>query len=124
MKVFRSEAASEGIDAFSLIIVLRKLLNHPKLFLKDTSDSAQIGLSSFPENIFQMNLWESSIKFKFTKELIDNMKTGDKMVIVSYFTQTLELIETMCTELNIKYLRLDGQVQGLYFLFKRQRSSK
>ncbi len=113
MKVFRSEITNEGIDAFSLIIVLRKLLNHPKLFVQDKSDSAQIGLSSFPENIFQMNLWESSIKFKFTKQLIDNMQHGDKMVIVSYFTQTLELIETMCNELNIKYLRLDGQVQGL-----------
>jgi len=111
-KVYKSESEMMG-DAFSVILVLRKLLNHPQLLYNDNSECGRAGVGSFPENLLQLNLWENSIKFQFTKDLIDNMKTGDKMIIVSYFTQTLDLIEKLCNSSNVKFLRLDGQVAAM-----------
>ena len=111
-KVYKSDSEMMG-DAFSLILILRKLLNHPQLLANDNSDCARVGVASFPENLFQLNLWESSVKFQFTKDLIDNMKPGDKMIIVSYYTQTLDLIEKLCNASNVKHLRLDGQVAAM-----------
>lgn len=113
-KIYKSDMAGEGLgEAFTIILVLRKLLNHPQLLATDDTDSGRIGMGSFPENVFQMNLWETSMKFRFTQELLTNMKPTDKVIIVSYFTQTLDLVEKLCSASNIKLLRLDGQVAAL-----------
>jgi DNA repair and recombination RAD54-like protein len=41
-------------------------------------------------------------------QTIKTLKTNEKIVIVSNFTQTLDLIEQMCTQNNWLTLRLDG----------------
>ena len=113
-KIYKSDMSEEGLgEAFTIILVLRKLLNHPQLLATDNTDAGRIGMGSFPENVFQMNLWETSMKFRFTQELIANMKSTDKVIIVSYFTQTLDLVEKLCSAANVKSLRLDGQVAAL-----------
>lgn len=113
-KIYKSDSSGEGLgEAFTIILVLRKLLNHPQLLSSDDTDSGRIGMGAFPENVFQMNLWETSMKFRFTQELMANMKPTDKVIIVSYFTQTLDLVEKLCTASNYKFLRLDGQVAAL-----------
>lgn len=59
---------------------------------------------------------------KLMKEI--SSKTDEKVVIVSGFTSTLDLVQTMCANLELQWLRLDGstpqdQRQNLVDLFNK-----
>ena len=41
------------------------------------------------------------------------LKTGERIVVVSNYTQTLDLIEAMCEANHWAVLRLDGTVAGM-----------
>ncbi|EFN80285.1 DNA repair and recombination protein RAD54B [Harpegnathos saltator] len=46
---------------------------------------------------------------KHEMTLMRNLKnTNEKLVLVSYYTQTLDLLQTVCSVERLKYLRLDG----------------
>mmetsp|Transcript_34719 Transcript_34719/g.31301 ORF Transcript_34719/g.31301 Transcript_34719/m.31301 type:complete len:125 (-) Transcript_34719:34-408(-) len=105
----KSSMAEEQGEVFSLILIMRKLLNHPGLLKNDKSESAQIALSTFPQDEdMSTEVWKYSNKMLFTKDLLESMEEDEKIVIVSYFTQTLDVIEKVCEATNMKFLRLDG----------------
>jgi SNF2 family DNA or RNA helicase len=113
-KIFKNRMAEEPGEAFSIILVIRKLLNYPGLLLDDHSETAKIAVSTYGEqNLFE-NIWEYSTKMMFTKNILESMRHGEKIIIVSYFGQTLDLIEKVCDAVRLNYLRLDGQVAALY----------
>lgn len=122
-KILAEEGESTGISnsCFPYISFLRKLSNHPFLVnaeivkksyeLKDTSLINQ--LSPEVKQIFDQykkGALNKSGKFDTLIKILEVIKHNEeKVVIVSHFTQTLDLIEQFCKVKNYKISRLDGK---------------
>ncbi|KAJ8619003.1 hypothetical protein MRB53_015189 [Persea americana] len=108
------------------ITALKKLCNHPKL-IYDTIRSGGSGTSGFddcmrffPPELFSGRsgswtggdgIWvELSGKMHVLARLLAHLrqKTEDRIVLVSNYTQTLDLFAQLCRERRYPYLRLDG----------------
>ncbi|XP_058097109.1 protein CHROMATIN REMODELING 25 [Magnolia sinica] len=108
------------------ITALKKLCNHPKL-IYDTIRSGGSGTSGFedcirffPPELFSGRsgswsggdgIWvEMSGKMHVLARLLAHLrqKTDDRIVLVSNYTQTLDLFAQLCRERRYPYLRLDG----------------
>ena len=61
--------------------------------------------------IINFSNFEWSGKFLLCQRLLTSMRefTNDRMVIVSNYTQTLDIFSKMCDEFNWPFVRLDGQ---------------
>ncbi|PHU19458.1 Protein CHROMATIN REMODELING 25 [Capsicum chinense] len=118
------EAKQSKILAY--ITALKKLCNHPKL-IYDTIRSGSPGTSGFedcirffPPEMFSgrccswtggAGLWvELSGKMNVLARLLAQLhqKTDDRIVLVSNYTQTLDLFSRLCRERRYPFLRLDG----------------
>ncbi|KAG9450907.1 hypothetical protein H6P81_010872 [Aristolochia fimbriata] len=108
------------------ITALKKLCNHPKL-IYDTIRNGGAGtmglegcLRFFPPELFSGRsgswtggdgIWvELSGKMHVLARLLAHLrqKTNDRIVLVSNYTQTLDLFAQLCRERRYPYLRLDG----------------
>ncbi|BFG41805.1 hypothetical protein CerSpe_280790 [Prunus speciosa] len=108
------------------ITALKKLCNHPKL-IYDTIKSGSPGTSGFedcirffPPEMFsgRSGSWtggdgtwvELSGKMHVLARLLAHLRkrTDDRIVLVSNYTQTLDLFVQLCRERRYPYLRLDG----------------
>ncbi|XP_068642553.1 protein CHROMATIN REMODELING 25 isoform X2 [Aristolochia californica] len=108
------------------ITALKKLCNHPKL-IYDTirnGGAGTVGLEGclrfFPPELFSgrsgswtggHGIWvELSGKMHVLARLLAHLrqKTNDRIVLVSNYTQTLDLFSQLCRERRYPYLRLDG----------------
>ncbi|KAG2306228.1 hypothetical protein Bca52824_025976 [Brassica carinata] len=117
------------------ITALKKLCNHPKL-IYDTIKSRSPGtigfedcLEFFPAEMFsgRSGAWtggdgawvELSGKMHVLSRLLANLRrnTDDRIVLVSNYTQTLDLFAQLCRERRYPYLRLDGSTS----ISKRQK---
>jgi DNA repair and recombination protein RAD54B len=102
--------------ALQLITVLKKMCNSPSLLKskKDNDDTPSEMLQSIlpliPPNI--LNSHASSTKLRLLDSLVHRLytTTDEKIVIVSNYTMTLDMIEKLLTALSYSYLRLDGSV--------------
>lgn len=124
--------------AFQLITILKKLCNSPALMdpkygNDDATPSASLttlnemlpaGLSKLYHNSF-------SCKIRLLDNLLQEIhrNTDEKVVVVSNYTSTLNLIEQLLSSSGLTYLRLDGSVaakkrQGLVDQFNRNKSSQ
>ncbi|KAI0986645.1 hypothetical protein GJ496_009841 [Pomphorhynchus laevis] len=101
----------------AFITLLRNLCNHPYL-LKDKEPQVVNGKSTAINNnlkgleipkVFDPSL---SGKMLVLDRLLAVIKstTNDKVVLISNFTQTLSLFETLCKSRGYKYVRLDGSL--------------
>ncbi|KAK6135717.1 hypothetical protein DH2020_030556 [Rehmannia glutinosa] len=123
-RAISDEAKQSKILAY--ITVLKKLCNHPKL-IYDTIKSGSPGTSGFedclrffPQEIFSGRsgswnggdgVWvELSGKMHVLARLLAQLRkrTDDRIVLVSNYTQTLELFAQLCRERRYPFLRLDG----------------
>jgi len=95
---FKDATCSDGTDALGLIHRLRQICTHPCLASADiTVDTELFG------------------KVKFIDCLLARLvksNTGDKVVLVSNSTKTLDLFELLCRDKLYGYLRLDGSTQA------------
>ncbi len=90
---------SFGPQHFRCITALKKLCNHPTL-LAENEDVNDVPME------FSVN---DSSKMTMLKHLLANVKpTGDCIVLVSNYTQTLDLFEHVCATEGYSFLRLDG----------------
>ncbi|KAJ0076633.1 hypothetical protein Patl1_36148 [Pistacia atlantica] len=108
------------------ITALKKLCNHPKL-IYDTIKSGNPGTTGFedcirffPPEMFsgRSGSWsggdgswvELSGKMHVLARLLSHLRhrTDDRIVLVSNYTQTLDLFAQLCRERRYPYLRLDG----------------
>lgn len=102
--------------ALQLITVLKKICNSPSLLKskKDNDDTPSEMLQSIlpliPPSV--LNSHASSTKLRLLDNLIHRLHTttDEKIVIVSNYTMTLDMIERLLTSLSYTYLRLDGSV--------------
>lgn len=100
--------------ALQLINVLKKVCNSPSLLKsskdnEDTpSDMLQSIISLIPSKI--LNSSASSAKLRLLDSLVHSVytTTNEKIVIVSNYTTTLDMIERLLVSLSYTYLRLDG----------------
>ncbi|MCL7039607.1 hypothetical protein MKW94_008298 [Papaver nudicaule] len=122
-RAISEEAKQSKILAY--ITALKKLCNHPKL-IYDTikSGSGKSGFEDcirfFPPEMFSGRsgswtggdgVWvELSGKMHVLARLLAQLrrKTDDRIVLVSNYTQTLDLFAQLCRERRYPYLRLDG----------------
>ncbi|KAJ4376659.1 helicase [Didymella sp. IMI 355093] len=124
-------AAYGNMDmALQLITILKKVCNSPSLLKskKDTegkeSEMIESILPLIPPQI--LNSHASSTKLRLLDSLVHRLytTTEEKIVIVSNYTMTLDMIERLLTSLSYTYLRLDGSTpvskrQGLVEKFNK-----
>ncbi|CAI9104342.1 OLC1v1002990C1 [Oldenlandia corymbosa var. corymbosa] len=123
-RAINEEARQSKILAY--ITALKKLCNHPKL-IYDTIKSGSPGTSGledclrfFPPQMFsgRSGAWtggdgawvELSGKMHVLARLLAHLrqKTDDRIVLVSNYTQTLDLFAQLCRERRYPFVRLDG----------------
>ncbi|KAL4567072.1 hypothetical protein LXL04_022644 [Taraxacum kok-saghyz] len=101
------------------ITALKKLCNHPKL-IYDTMKSGKPGTAGSGSWTGGDGSWvELSGKMQVLARLLAHLrkKTDDRIVLVSNYTQTLDLIVQLCRERRYPFLRLDGSTS----ISKRQK---
>ncbi len=107
-------ALGNSDTAFQLISVLKKICNSPALLKskKDNDDTPsevlQALLPLIPPNVLNSNA--SSTKLRLLDSLVHRIytTTEEKIVIVSNYTMTLDMIESLLVSLSYSFLRLDG----------------
>lgn len=103
-----------SLTALSNITTLKKLCNHPDLIYEKIvgkSEGFENALSFLPRNYNDKDvLPELSGKLLILDCILANLKmnTDDKIVLVSNYTQTLDLFEKLCRKRGYQYVRLDG----------------
>ncbi|KAL4895630.1 SNF2 family N-terminal domain-containing protein [Aspergillus ambiguus] len=103
-------------SALQLITILKKLCNSPSLLSpKKGSDEAPNEtvaalLASLPPNLLRHFSPSSSAKVRVLDQLLYKLhtNTSEKIVLVSNYTSTLNLLATLLTALSLPFLRLDG----------------
>lgn len=99
-------------DVLSLINIYKKICNSPKLLNNDSFFKRMFSDACKFDNIKDC-LSENSGKLNFLMKFLENLhgKTKEKVVIISNYTQTLDIIERM---VGCKYalIRLDGKVNA------------
>ncbi|PSC67651.1 DNA repair and recombination RAD54 [Micractinium conductrix] len=125
-------ATQKAARVLSAITSLRKLINHPKLIWDALHGSVARGeeaskeaegfencLDLFPANAFGGRSarggmapgWELlSGKFAVLAGMLELLRTctKDRIVIVSNYTQTLDLVSQLCRDRGYPFVRLDG----------------
>uniref|UniRef100_A0AAG5D5L1 DNA repair and recombination protein RAD54-like n=1 Tax=Anopheles atroparvus TaxID=41427 RepID=A0AAG5D5L1_ANOAO len=116
LSFYESEkGAKTSISPLQLITILKKICNHPSLVsVQGTGD---------PESLVhllagQLPPWQQmgpndSAKLGIVEALLEALlAVQEKIVIVSYFSKTLDMIAGLCEHYNYKYCRLDGSTAG------------
>jgi len=118
--MFKSAVGSnEG--ALQMITILKKLCNSPKLLQPKqgadeatTSSSLQTLNEMMPKGLHRSYQNTHAAKIRLLDELLHEIRnnTGDKVVLVSNYTATLDLMQSLLSSLNMSFRRLDGSVTG------------
>ncbi|GME73736.1 unnamed protein product [Ambrosiozyma monospora] len=98
-------------QSLKLINTFRKICNSPSILKNDTFFMEATGPKMNDAN-FKKGLAKKvrSGKVNLLVKLLTNIKqmTDEKVVIISNFTQTLDVLQTVLDSLNVQYSRLDG----------------
>ncbi|XP_044261674.1 DNA repair and recombination protein RAD54-like [Tribolium madens] len=103
-----------SLSALASITTLKKLCNHPDLILDkilEGGEGFEKSRQLFPPNHSDKDVMpELSGKLMLLDCFLANLKTNydDKIVLVSNYTQTLDLFEKLCRKRGYRYVRLDG----------------
>ncbi|KOB73773.1 Steroid receptor-interacting snf2 domain protein [Operophtera brumata] len=104
------------MSALSSITSLKKLCNHPDLIYDKIiggSEGFEKARDLLPSNYDIKDVKpEYSGKLMILDCILANLKTNtdDKIVLVSNYTQTLDLFEKLCRKRSYQYVRLDGSM--------------
>ena len=122
--------------SLQLITILKKVCNAPSLLVKKdepapaNSNIAQL-LEIIPKELLQKRPLIASSKFRVLDRLLKQIstKTSEKIVIVSNYTSTLDILGQHLASLSLPFLRLDGSTpaakrQDLVDTFNRTPAKK
>ena len=108
-------ALGNSETSLQLITVLKKVCNSPSLLNKIATDpekplspmTASL-LASIPPQLLRTNA--GSTKLRVLDQLLHTLRTttSEKIILVSNYTSTLDLLSTLLTSLGLPFLRLDG----------------
>ncbi|KAK9709280.1 DNA-dependent ATPase protein rad54 [Basidiobolus ranarum] len=103
--------SGSGSQPLKAITMLKKLCNHPGLLNlpKDLEGSQEILPHNYSNQTVDAQL---SGKMLVLERMLINIKnkTDDKIVLISNYTQTLDIFEKMCRSRSFQFLRLDGSM--------------
>ncbi|KAL4799091.1 SNF2 family N-terminal domain-containing protein [Aspergillus venezuelensis] len=128
--VFQSVLGSSE-SALQLITILKKLCNSPSLLSpknvnENPSETIAALMESLPPNLLRHFSPSTSAKIRVLDQLLNHIhtSTSEKVVLVSNYTSTLNLLANLLTSLSLPFLRLDGSTpvqkrQGLVEDFNR-----
>jgi DNA repair and recombination protein RAD54B len=131
-------ALGSSESALQLITILKKLCNSPSLLspkiaaADETANSASIIrlLESLPQNLLKNLGAQASTKIRILDNFLYALsrRTSEKIVLVSNYTSTLDVLQTLLMSLSLPFLRLDGSTpapkrQGLVDDFNRSSST-
>lgn len=98
--------------SLELIMILKKVCNSPSLLLGTNVNGEEIKRPEFIEGIPRklLSTPAASAKIQVLDELLVKIKneTDDKVVLVSNYTSTMDILAALITSLGMSYLRLDG----------------
>ena len=104
--------------AFKCIQLIQKLCNHPDLIYDKCNDeSSEFGkaISKFPAD-YKSGTFQPQFSGKMfvLDQLLKQIREekNSKVVVVSNFTKTLNVIENLCKARDYQFLRLDGQTES------------
>lgn len=121
--------------SLQLITLLKKVCNAPRLLIKNenapsNSNIAEL-LEVIPSDILHQAPVKSSAKFQVLDQMLRRLSatTNEKIVLVSNYTSTLDLLGQHLASLSLPFLRLDGGTpaakrQDLVDAFNRTLASK
>ncbi|KAL4940383.1 hypothetical protein BDV06DRAFT_21662 [Aspergillus oleicola] len=124
-------ALGSSESALQLITILKKLCNSPSLLSpknvnEKPSETITALMESLPPNLLRHFSPSSSAKIRVLDQLLNHLhtSTSEKIVLVSNYTSTLNLLANLLTSLSLPFLRLDGSTpaqkrQGLVEDFNR-----
>lgn len=105
-----------GQSTLQAITFLKKLCNHPQLVYEmcakgedDFGDLLQFFPEGFSKSLRNFEpLWSG--KMRLLDNILANIKrtTDDRVVLISNYTQTIDLFARLCDMRNYKHVRLDG----------------
>ncbi|XP_073258771.1 DNA repair and recombination protein RAD54B-like [Porites lutea] len=118
--------SSEGSRHLLCIGALKKLCNDPSLIYSDCQEANEVSNSwdieeeaslyegldrSFPADYNPGTFTtDHSGKLQVLAHLLAHMhRSGDRVVLVSNYTQTLDLLQRLCEQRGYEFLRLDGK---------------
>jgi len=123
--------------SLQLITMLKKVCNSPTLLAmtdkstEPTNNNVATLLESVPSSLLHMNHLISSSKMRVLDRMVRHLSetTREKIVLVSNYTSTLDLLGQHLSGLSLPYLRLDGSTpaakrQGLINQFNKTDASK
>ncbi|XP_052859722.1 DNA repair and recombination protein RAD54B-like [Anopheles cruzii] len=115
LTLYEQSKGSPTISPLQLITILKKICNHPSLVWL-TGNSGQ---ESFQQQLIELlPSWQAmragdSAKLAIVESLLkDLLEKQEKIVIVSYYNKTLDMIADLCQHYNYKHCRLDGGTAG------------
>lgn len=108
-----SKCLSSADKSLLLITVLKKLCNTPGLLVsggKEQSDNVQALLTGMDPRLLASSSASSSGKLRVLDHLLGVLKnhTEEKIVIVSNYTSTLDVLQNLLISRGLSWLRLDG----------------
>lgn len=124
--------------AFQLITILKKLCNSPALMdpkcgIDDSTPSSSLTTLNemLPGGLTKLYQNHLSCKIRLLDQLLQQIRhtTDEKVVVISNYTSTLNLIEQLLKNSDLPFLRLDGSVaatkrQGLVDRFNNSQNSQ
>ena len=107
-KTFKASYSGSQGGILGLITLFKKICNSPSLLAPEgkVEESELLGLD-FGLNV-ELNNKTSGKLLVLIPLLLEIQRLGEKVVLVSNYTQTLKLLEQSVNKLNMKSLRLDG----------------
>ena len=101
--------------SLQLITILKKICNAPSLLVKpDQEASANSNISELldiiPSDLLRKTPLMASSKFRLLDRMLKHLstETKEKIVLVSNYTSTLDLLAAHLSSLSLPFLRLDG----------------
>lgn len=108
--MIEKEMLKTNVMPLAIITALKKICNHPNLFMIEKSNLMDELKSTGFCDSKKYESFDYSVKMKVVRALLQELKnTSENVVLVSYFTQTLDLLEKLCNSEGLSSCRLDGQ---------------
>ncbi|GLH12045.1 DNA repair and recombination protein RAD54-like [Gryllus bimaculatus] len=102
-------AHSDNVAHLSVITALKKICNHPFL-VWDKSEMIAEYLEQMYTNDYNFSIEHSGKLIVLMNLLRYASSQKEKVVVVSYYTQTLDMLASVFSQEQFKYCRLDGSV--------------